>query len=220
MVLQNKKKQKLPLTRRIVIADDHPVFLLGLRAVIKNMPGNYEVVGEACDASSLLSVLATQHADILITDFNMPADTKRDGLWMISQIRNQYPLLSIVVITMINDPNIVSSLLKYNVKAILNKMSLSHELKKGLYATSGNCEPYLSENYKVNAFEDMSTMLSPKEFSVMNMLAQGNSISEIANSLYRTKQTISAQKRSAMKKLGIKNEAELYKYFEKVGMKV
>lgn len=204
---------------RVIVADDHPVFLLGLKTVLANFPESYDVVGEASDTSTLFSLLATENADVLISDFNMPSDLNKDGLWMISQIRKKYPKLTIVVVTMINDRSIVNSLLKYDVKAILNKMSLSHELVEGLNATAGNQEPYLSEHYRPTPHEKIEKELTAKEFSVVILLAQGKSVNEISKILYRTKQTISAQKRSAMKKLGLKNESELYFFLEQACMK-
>lgn len=206
------------MTRRVIIVDDHPVFLLGLRAVLASLPENYQIVGEAHDVSSLFTLLAENEVDMLITDFSMPMDSQKDGLRMISRIREQYPQLPIVVITMISDRNIIASLIGYKIKAILNKNNLSHELAKGLYATTGQNEPYLSENYRISPLEQMAKVLTTRELEVIRLLAQGLSVNEIAQRQYRTKQTISAQKVSAMKKLDIENEAALYRYLDQVGL--
>ncbi|BEM40416.1 DNA-binding response regulator [Serratia marcescens] len=206
------------MTRRVIIVDDHPVFLLGLRAVLASLPENYQVVGEAHDVSSLFTLLSEAEVDMLITDFSMPADNQKDGLRMICRIREKYPHLPIVVITMINDRNIISSLMKYKVKAILNKRSLSHDLAKGLYATTGQSEPYLSESYRTSPLGKIEKVLTTRELEVIRLLARGQSVNEIAQRLYRTKQTISAQKISAMKKLDIANEAAFYRYLDQVGL--
>ncbi|BEM90455.1 DNA-binding response regulator (plasmid) [Serratia marcescens] len=206
------------MTRRVIIVDDHPVFLLGLRAVLASLPENYQVVGEAHDVSSLFTLLAEAEVDMLITDFSMPTDNQKDGLRMICRIREKYPHLPIVVITMINDRNIIASLMKYKVKAILNKRSLSHDLAKGLYATTGQSEPYLSESYRTSPLGKIEKVLTTRELEVIRLLARGQSVNEIAQRLYRTKQTISAQKISAMKKLDIANEAAFYRYLDQVGL--
>ncbi|OCQ51990.1 Transcriptional regulatory protein RcsB [Photorhabdus australis subsp. thailandensis] len=206
------------MSRRVIIADDHPVFLLGLRTVLATLPENYQVVGEAHDVTALFSLLEEKEVDMLITDFNMPGDNQIDGLRMINRIRERYPSLPIVVITMISDRKIIASLIDYKVKAILNKNSLSHELVKGLYSTTGCHEPYLSEQFLESPGEEVVKALTGKELEVIKLLGQGLSVNDIAARLYRTKQTISAQKISAMKKLGLENEAALYNYLHQVGL--
>ncbi|WP_445493513.1 response regulator [Photorhabdus sp. SF281] len=206
------------MPRQVIIADDHPVFLLGLRTVLATLPENYQVVGEAHDVTTLFSLLEEKEADMLITDFNMPGDNQIDGLRMISRIREQYPNLPVVVITMISDRKMIASLINYKVKAILNKNSLSHELVKGLYSTTGHDKPYLSEQFIEFPDKEVVKALTGKELEVIKLLGQGLSVNDIAARLYRTKQTISAQKISAMKKLGLNNEAALYNYLHQVGL--
>ncbi|MGV7961183.1 response regulator [Photorhabdus tasmaniensis] len=206
------------MPRQVIIADDHPVFLLGLRTVLATLPENYQVVGEAHDVTTLFSLLEEKEVDMLITDFNMPGDNQIDGLRMISRIRDQYPNLPVVVITMISDRKMIASLIDYKVKAILNKNSLSHELVKGLYSTTGHDKPYLSKQFIESPDEEVVKALTGKELEVIKLLGQGLSVNDIAARLYRTKQTISAQKISAMKKLGLDNEAALYNYLHQVGL--
>ena len=206
------------MVKRVIIADDHPVFLLGLRAVLSNLPENYHIVGEAYNVDALFSLLKEKETDMLITDLNMPDNKHRDGLRMIKSIREQYPQLPIVVVTVISDIKIISSLTAYQVKAILNKNSLSHELAKGLFSTSGADEPYLSEQFRISPLEQVKAVLTPKEIEVIKLLGKGMSVNDIARHLYRTKQTISAQKVSAMKKLDLANDASLYLYLNQVGL--
>ncbi|QXF33735.1 DNA-binding response regulator [Photorhabdus luminescens] len=206
------------MPRRVIIADDHPVFLLGLRTILATLPENYQIVGEAHDVAALFSLLEEKEADMLITDFIMPGHNQIDGLRMISRIREQYPNLPIVVITMISDRKIIASLIDYRVKAILNKNSLSHELVKGLYCTTGRDKPYLSEQFLESPDEEVVKTLTSKELEVIKLLGQGLSVNDIAARLYRTKQTISAQKISAMKKLGLDSEAALYNYLHQIGL--
>ncbi|MFS1562379.1 MAG: response regulator [Candidatus Arsenophonus phytopathogenicus] len=71
------------MCKKIIIADDHLVFLLGLRMVLSSMPENYQIVGEGHHVSGLLSLLQTKPVDMLITDFIMPGDKDMDGLRMI-----------------------------------------------------------------------------------------------------------------------------------------
>ncbi|CAI1712086.1 Capsular synthesis regulator component B [Serratia ficaria] len=200
---------------RVIIADDHPVFLLGLRAVLTNLPEEYLIVGEAHDVESLFALLASHPVDLLITDFSMPGGAAEDGVRMISRIRSGYPALPIVVITMIRDQRMLSLLAGYHVRAVLNKNSLSDELAKGLAAGGEKGEPYFSEMFRGTPAGEH---LSGKELEVLKLLGQGLSVNDIAGRLFRTKQTISAQKISAMKKLGLTNDAELYRFLDQLGL--
>lgn len=202
------------MATRVIIADDHPVFLLGLRAVLAAMPENYQVVGEAYDVESLFTLLMSHQVDLLITDFSMPGEEMGDGMRMISRVCEQYPALPIVVITMIRDQRLLSLLAGYRVRAVLNKNSLSSELAIGLAGGEGD-EPYFSEMFRGMP---IGQSLSGKELEVMKLLGQGLSVNDIAARLFRTKQTISAQKISAMRKLNLANDSELYRFLHQIGL--
>ncbi|WP_437613391.1 response regulator [Erwinia sp. V71] len=205
------------MTVRVIIADDHPVFLLGLRGVLASLADDYQVVAEAHDVSELFDLLASHPVDMLITDLNMPGDLQADGVRMIGHIRQHYPQLAIVVITMLSDPRILALLAAYQVKAVLNKNSLSQELAASL-SNQDSAGPWFSEIFRHDAPRLAGKALSAKELEVLRLFAQGLSVNDIAARQYRTKQTISAQKLSAMRKLGLENDAALYRYLSQSGL--
>lgn len=206
------------MTIRVIIADDHPVFLLGLRGVLASLAEEYQVVAEAHEVSELFDQLASQPAELLITDLNMPGDQQTDGVRMIAHIRQRYPELAIVVITMLSDPHIPPLLAAYQVQAILNKNSLSQELAQGLSSRVSASKPWHSEQFRRVTPRDAGRALSAKELEVLRLIGQGLSVNAIAARQYRTKQTISAQKLSAMRKLGLENDAALYRYLSQTGL--
>ena len=206
------------MSTRVIIADDHPVFLLGLRGVLATLPEEYPVIAEAHDVSSLFKQLSVCQADMLITDLNMPGDDQVDGVRMIGRIRELYPDLTIVVITMLSDQRILELLAGYRIKAILNKSSLSHELADGLNSPQSDEQPWLSDAFRSDPLIQVEKALSVKEMEVIRLIGQGLSVNEIAARLFRTKQTISAQKLSAMRKLGLENDAALYLYLSQCGL--
>jgi len=201
------------MQKSIVIADDHPVFLIGLRAVITSaFSDNYVVSGEASSVDQLLSLLEKGQPDVLLTDFNMPGEQQSDGLRLIDTLRRKYPDLPIVVVTVLANPGLVNSILEAGVYAVINKQSLTTELTQCLkMLQAGRCPvaPVMAET---------TVALSPRELEVVRLLAQGNSVNDIAARLSRTKQTISAQKKSAMTKIGVGSTAELLEYLHNVGL--
>jgi two-component system capsular synthesis response regulator RcsB len=145
----------------------------------------------------------------------MPGGEAQDGVRMIGLIRKQYPALPIVVITMIRDQRVLSLLVAHHVRAVLNKSSLSEELARGLMDEGSGSEPYFSAMFGHSSADER---LSGKELAVIKLLGQGLAVNDIAAHLCRTKQTISAQKISAMKKLGLTNDAELYRFLDQIGL--
>ncbi|MEH4929759.1 response regulator transcription factor [Enterobacter cloacae] len=200
---------------RIVIADDHPVFLIGLRALLKSAFDNHYVVsGEATNVDQLLSSLEKELPNVLITDFNMPGVEKSDGLRLIETVRRNYPSLSVIVVTSLSNAGLINSVLNKGVYAVINKQSLATELTY--------CLRNLLQGRRYTMRTDLQTShakdISPRELEVIRLLAQGKSINDIANMLNRTKQTISSQKKSAMNKIGVKSTAELFEYIRDMGL--
>ncbi|MGP3221177.1 response regulator [Serratia bockelmannii] len=202
------------MQKTVIIADDHPVFLIGLRTVVTTTFGdNFTIVGEAQTVDQLLTLLAEKLPDVLFTDFNMPGEQQSDGLRLISTLRRKYPQLPIVVITVMTNPGIINSILATGVLAVINKQSLTTELTACLKALQRGCRP------PGNAVFSPSTVaMSPRELEVVRLLAQGHSVNHIAAMLNRTKQTISAQKKSAMLKIGVSSDVDLFTYLREVGL--
>src|SRR5476651_309044 len=81
---------------RIILADDHPIFLIGLRAVLECDPG-LSVVGEASSPQDLLELLQSCACEVLVTDFMMPVEQQSDGLRMLESVTRQHPHLPVVI---------------------------------------------------------------------------------------------------------------------------
>lgn len=217
-----------PLTAplRIVLADDHPIFRIGLRAVLEQDPG-LRVVAEAGSPQELTQCLSETECGLLITDFMMPSKEQSDGLRLIAYIRRHWPKLPIVVVTMLTNPGLLRSILNLEVAGLLGKASLVNELPAAIASLKRN-KPFVAQSVKslltlpgdTRARQTVGHAdLSPREIEITRLLAQGLSVNEIASQLNRSKQTISAQKVSAMRKLGIGNDAALYIYLQSHGLK-
>lgn len=202
------------MQKTVVIADDHPVYLIGLRTVVTTAFGdNFTIDGEAQTVDQLLALLAEKLPDVLFTDFNMPGEQQSDGLRLISTLRRKYSQLPIVVITGMTNPGLINSILATGVLAVINKQSLTTELTACLKALQQGCRP------PGNAVSSFSTVaMSPRELEVVRLLAQGHSVNHIAAMLNRTKQTISAQKKNAMLKIGVSSDVDLFAYLREVGL--
>ncbi|KRW58244.1 capsular biosynthesis protein [Aeromonas allosaccharophila] len=208
---------------KIILADDHPLILTGIRSLIDQITPHCEVIAEAYQVSELLKSLQQHHCDLLITDFSMPGDTRCDGLVMIQQLRRDYPNLPIIVLTQIQNSAILQSLIQVGVNGLILKKSVINELADAIrqillgHRYIGPAVNMLLADAGVSSQGNISP-LTPKESEVVRLLASGMSVSEVADYLHRSVKTISTQKKSAMMRLGISSDSALFDYAKSSGL--
>ncbi|WP_049620985.1 response regulator transcription factor [Frateuria defendens] len=205
------------MTLRIVIADDHPIVLLGCRMMIEQ--GGAVVAGEARNPQELFRTLAETPCDALVTDFAMPGGGQADGLAMLGLIRRRYPELPIVVLTNMSNPGLLRTILGDGVRGIVEKGAEMGELMaavrtamKGKAYLSSKLRTALEEQGLTAQQSEHAPQLSPREKEVLRLLASGMTPTEVGQLLHRTVKAVSFAKVSAKRKLGLKSDAELYEY--------
>ncbi|MGB6187433.1 MAG: response regulator [Aeromonas molluscorum] len=207
----------------IILADDHPLILAGIRSLITQAKMSCEIVAEAHQVSELLKALQQHDCDLLITDFSMPGDERRDGLAMIQQLRRDYPELPIIVLTQIHNAGILQSLIQAGVNGIILKKAVLHELidairqiKTGQHYIGGSVNAVLAEAGLLH--RPPAVQLTPRESEVVRLLASGMSVTQVAEYLKRSVKTISTQKKSAMLRLGLQSDSALFHYAKEMGL--
>jgi Response regulator containing a CheY-like receiver domain and an HTH DNA-binding domain len=196
------------MQKTVLIADDHPVYLLGLRTLLQARSDRYRIVHEALNADEVMDKLAREPVDIIITDLSMPGVRYPDGLTMIQTLARRYPNSLLVVVTMISNPELLASLRRSGVHAVLSKNTLSTNLLQTLQGTmQGHVQPVKPES-----------QLTERETEVLRLLLRGLTVNQISEQLNRTKQTISTQKKSAMRKLGANSDFELFQCAQSLGL--
>lgn len=204
-------------TVRVIIADDHPVVLVGMRMNLSSLTNpTICIIDEATTPEALILLLEGQTCDLLITDFLMPSNKSPDGLALVSYIRRNFPGIKLLVMTMVNNPLILWQLLKLKVNGLIDKNSTPLEFRNAvrLSINGGN---YLSPSFNLlldsaKKGDITHSNLSPKELEVVRLFGQELDGREIAKRLNRSEKTISRQKRTAMKKLSIKSNSQLAAY--------
>lgn len=120
-------------TMNVIIADDHPIVLFGIRKSLEQIEW-VNVVGEFEDSTALINNLPKLDAHVLITDLSMPGDKYGDGITLIKYIKRHFPSLSIIVLTMNNNPAILSAVLDLDIEGIVLKQGAPTDLPKALAA--------------------------------------------------------------------------------------
>ena len=208
---------------KIILADDHPIILTGVRSLMAEMQPSCDIVAEANNVSELWSTLEQHECDLLITDFSMPNDDNVDGMAMIKQLRRKYPNLPIIVLTQVHNLGVLQALLQLGIQGLLLKKSVIAELEKTVKKVLlgsvyiGETVRELLNEQGINQYA-IPVELSLKEIEVVRLLANGMSVTQVASYLHRSVKTISTQKTNAMQKLGLKSDSELFHYAQQQGL--
>ncbi len=207
-----------------VIADDHPVIQLAVKATLSEIP-NVHVSAMCSSGKELCAALKAHRPDLIVTDFTMGhSEQGEDGLRLIQRLRHDSPDTPIVVFTMLTNGGLLTRLQESGIAGIVGKNEAPGILRqicmdvisgRGLRLSPG----VLARMSRSGALAGgSSSRLSPKEIEVVRMFAVGSTVTEIAEYLKRTLGTVATQKRSAMRKLNITSNADLVAYARDNGL--
>lgn len=208
---------------RIIVADDHPSVCLGIISLLSSVP-RFTVVGQASDAQSLAECLDVYPCDVIVSDIGMPGlNGESNAISLLRKVLRQGPRPYVIVLTMINHTQMLIGLLQMGVSAIVDKRDAVDSLILAIESI-GTGQPYLSPHVietirTTDGFPaSRAGVLSRREWEVFQLYAKGMAIHQIAKSLGRSGKTISTQKRSTMRKLGLDTEAQLIEYARQIGL--
>jgi len=209
---------------KVVVADDHPVILFGAESALLKFPG-IEVVGRARQSTELVKALQTAPCDVIVTDLAMPGGQYGDGMPLIGYLHRNFPGIAIVVLTMLENPALLKRLGELGVIGVVHKSDDLGHIGLAVQHVSRKLE-YLSPQVKT-ALESLrinsggkcdEVILSKRELEVVRLFVSGMTIKEISEKLNRSIKTISTQKNTAMRKLGLDRDSELFQYAQSNGL--
>ncbi|CAG4901370.1 response regulator transcription factor [Paraburkholderia gardini] len=210
-------------TVRVILADDHSSVRHGLRSLLSAAP-HVRVVGEAADTQALAELLDHYHCDVIISDVAMPGiGGESNAVSLLRRVLRESPHPQVVVLTMIHHTHTLLGLLHIGVGAIVDKRDAPDSLLGAIEAVVAGTLWLSGHARRALEAADPSSqprlgVLSPREWEIFQMYAHGMTIDRIARTLDRSSKTISTQKRSAMRKLGLTSEVELADYARQTGL--
>ncbi|HEX7817442.1 response regulator transcription factor [Dyella sp.] len=206
---------------RVALADDHPVMRLGMETALRAST-SVSVVGSASHSGELVKLLHMHACHFAITDYAMPSGDHGDGLEMLAYLKRHFPDTCVVVMTAIDKPAVIRSIMATGVCHILSKADDIHFLASAINAAIQGMA-YFSPSIKKMLIHPRRTRhalpLSPREREVLTLFVAGRTVGEIAEQLQRRKQTISTQKMAGMAKLGLVSDADLFTCASELGLR-
>jgi DNA-binding NarL/FixJ family response regulator len=204
---------------RIVLADDHPIVLDGLRNLIRAEP-DFELVGEAASGLSALKIIREQRPDVAVLDISMP---ELNGILLSRRLAGEMPALKLLVLTLHEDRAYLNQALEAGVRGYVLKRSAVENLVQavravmvgGLYidpAIVGRVFESKQINKRLSARKGVAPALTDREADVLKMAALGFTNKEIASRLDVGVKSIETYKARGLEKLGLKTRAELVRY--------
>lgn len=201
----------------VVLADDHPAILAGLRAHACTLP-SIRIVGEVVNSTTLTDLLQNTHCDVLITDYAMPGGRFGDGLQLLEFIHRRYPNIAVIVYTAIDNPVLLDAMYRRGALAIFSKMESVERVAATVRSLAeGTYQPNPVSPATVAKQPADIEKLTCLEAEIVRLFVGGLSIDEIAKQRNRTKQTISAQKQNAKRKLNIARDIDLVRFVKENG---
>lgn len=208
---------------RILIVDDHGIVREGLKSLIEQQ-SEMKVIGEAKDGNMAIQLTKDLSPDVVIMDVSMP---NLNGVEATKYILRQKPDMKVIILSMHTDSNIVKESLKAGASGYVLKSYLFDELLNALKAVEANGY-YLSpritgvviENYRTEEVPDdtQPPKLTTRERQILQLIAEGKTVKEIARMLHVSSKTADANRRQIMNKLNIFNIADLTKYAIREGL--
>ncbi|WP_409319251.1 response regulator [Pseudomonas sp. KCJK9016] len=213
---------------RIVLLDDHALIREALKIRL-SLETDFKVMGVFKTSRELNEGLRNQAIDLLVLDYQL-ANDELDGLRLIQSIRKQYPDLKIVIFSSAEHPATINLCIRAGVNGFVGKTQETDELLRAIRIAAKD-RIYLSptvaaeleklprapvtqeQQQQVDGEQALAEHpdLSPKEREVLRCFLEGMSVSQVANKFSRSRKTISGQKQSAFRKLGIRTDSELFK---------
>ncbi|MEP0813102.1 MAG: response regulator transcription factor [bacterium] len=209
---------------RIIIADDHKLFREGLHSLLEKLPG-VEIIGEADNGRDTIQLVSKLSPHIVIMDISMPG---LNGIEATVQLSKKCPNTKVIALSMHSDRRFVTEMLKAGAYAYLVKDCARKDLEDAIRAVSAG-QKFLSPQIAGVVISDYvqiladeteapeADKLSSREREVLQLIAEGKNVKEIALILDISPKTVEFHRKRIMNKVGAKTIAELTKYAIKMG---
>ena len=197
----------------VLLADDHPVVRDGYRRLLEST-ADIRVVAEADDGEVCCALYRKLRPDVVVLDLNMPGI---GGLETLRRIRAEDPRAHVLVFSMYDNQTMVHRALEFGATGYLTKQGGPGQMVEAvrrvrtgkLYLDPEHVSGPTNGKQPLNAQADPLTILSRREFQIFKLLAEGNSVAQIARKISISPKTVGVHHTNIMHKLNLANAAQL-----------
>lgn len=197
---------------RVALADDHTMFREGLASLLEEQD-SMTVVGEANNGEEVLALLKEAPIDVLLLDIEMPG---MDGFDTMRAVRKMPNVPKILVLTMHKSPQFIKNIIKAGANGYVPKDSGKKLLVQAISTvhSTGTFHTPETASIVMDSLKDdkHSTVISPREKEIIQLIADQYTTNEIAEKLFLSTHTVESHRKNILLKLGLKNAAGLVKY--------
>lgn len=205
----------------ILLVDDHDIVMDGIASILKSA-SNLEVVGKASSATAAETLVRQLQPNLVLTDISMG---EVSGLELTRRIRQQFPLIKVMVLSMHDSVHHISSLLEAGASGYLLKNVKQEELFTAIQTVvAGQCyiqhsllESYTRARKQLEATQKQNA-LTPREIEIIQLIAQERTTAEISRQLFLSEKTVETHRKNIGRKTGAKTAISLLKYAREHGI--
>jgi DNA-binding NarL/FixJ family response regulator len=208
---------------RLLIADDHTVFVEGLQFLLESLP-ELTVVGKAYDGEEVVQKALELKPDVVLLDIGMP---RQDGIEAATQIKNSDADIRIIMLSMNNEPDFILRSVQAGASGYLLKNASTSEIVEAIKKIMAGKQHFSSDVAlammqaslagKNNTQQPQEEILTPREVGVARLLAQELTNAEVADRMNISIRTVEAHRMNILRKLNVKSVVGLAKYAREQG---
>lgn len=203
----------MELVKSIFIVDDHQMVIDGLRLIIDTING-FDIVGESTSAPRALDMLATTHADILLTDVSMP---EMSGIELTRLVKKKFPHIKIIALSMFSESQVIAEMIDAGISGYILKNTGKQELIEALNKVSSGQNYFgqditlqFMKSFKRN--QDESSRLTDREVEIIRLIEQDFGNKQIADMLFISERTVETHRKNILRKTNTQTVVGLLKY--------
>jgi DNA-binding NarL/FixJ family response regulator len=213
-----------PLVTRVLLADDHPIVLHGLRDLL-DAEADFRVVGEASDGAEAVRLAAERDVDLAVLDVSMPRMT---GLQAAQELHARMPGVRVLMLSMHENEQILYEALRNGASGFVLKTAADRDLVHACRATmrgetflyAGAVAALVRDHLERAARGEAGPPdpLTPREVEVVKLVAEGHTSDEIAELLIISRKTVDRHRANILEKLGMRDRVDLTRYAIRRGL--
>ena len=213
-----------PLKTRILVADDHPIVLRGLKTVLNAQP-DCEVVAEATDGDEAVALALSEDVHLAILDISMPRKT---GLQAAREITHRKPEVRVLMLSMYDNEQYLFEAIKVGASGYVLKGAVDRDLVEACRAAMrgepflypGGVRALMREYVERARAGDVlrGELLTPREEEIVKLVAEAHTNEEIGEMLFISKKTVERHRANILEKLGMRDRVELTRYAIRRGL--